>query len=179
MDSQQPVRDRLNGLFRPNPNPHNEPPQIKGGFFRTIMTNYTIPQKAFVLQTEEGSKIFGPFETQEQMRSAMADVIKQIEDADSVGQICVLEQRTRFSVRKPQAEESKIEQESVIQTDERDKAPAKEPALPQEVLDYMTSLSQNTDADLRELGNIKGVDGRITNREKLIEALTAIFIQGN
>jgi hypothetical protein len=43
----------------------------------------------------------------------------------------------------------------------------------------MTSLSQNTDADLRELGNIKGVDGRITNREKLIEALTAIFIQGN
>ena len=146
------------------------------------MTNYTIPQKAFVLQTEEGSKIFGPFETQEQMRSAMADVIKQIEDADSVGQICVLEQRTRFSVRKPQAEESKTEQESVVQTDERDRipeAPKTEPALPQEVLDYMTNLSQNTDADLRELGNIKGVDGRITNREKLIEALTAIFIQGN
>lgn len=146
------------------------------------MTNYTIPQKAFVLQTEEGSKIFGPFETQEQMRSAMADVIKQIEDADSVGQICVLEQRTRFSVRKPQAEESKAEQESVVQTDERDRIPEAyktEPALPQEVLDYMTSLSQNTDADLRELGNIKGVDGRITNREKLIEALTAIFIQGN
>jgi hypothetical protein len=131
--------------------------------------------KCFVVISPDGqTQVKGPFQNNDALRSEFDSVAKT---AQIGSQVVFLEQYSKLKIKAP-AEEIVADQ-SEVQTDERDKAPAKEPALPQEVLDYMTSLSQNTDADLRELGNIKGVDGRITNREKLIEALTAIFIQGN
>lgn len=148
------------------------------------MTNYTTPQKAFVLQTDEGSKIFGPYETQEQMRVAMAEVIKQIEDADSIGQICILEQRNRFTVRKPQTEEVKPVQETKEQIDERDRIPdAPKTQLPseqetEEVISYRASLEALNDGELRELATLKGVDGRISTRDRLIAELVTIFKLG-
>jgi hypothetical protein len=142
------------------------------------MANYTLLQRAYIVMTDAEVKIHGPFDTHEAMSADMHIKIKELESIDVVAQICVLEQKTRFTIRKKDPELEIVVEPAVIQPSDIG-TPVPQGDVPQpespEVLAYRAQLEPMSAEDLRQLANLKGIDGRIQNRDRLIEELIMIF----
>ena len=142
------------------------------------MPNYQAQKKAFLVITDAEEKLFGPFDSNDAMRDAIEGVQKQYTHCT----ICLLEQYSKFKIKPPMPEI--VAQESVPQVDDRDRIPdAPKAQLPteqetEEVLSYRASLEALNDSELRELATLKGVDGRISTRDRLIAELVTIFKLG-
>lgn len=135
--------------------------------------------KAFAVIANGQSKTYGVFETNDQMREAL-ELATQPYQNDPIGcQVILLEQVSKFKVKSPVVgeivAEPSVEQSSDRGTPKPQGATQPAPIDSPEVQSYKAQLEPMGAEDLRQLATIKGIDGRITNRDRLIEELVIIY----
>lgn len=135
--------------------------------------------KAFAIIANGQSKTYGVFDTNEQMREAL-EVATQPYQNDPIGcQVILLEQVSKFKVKAPIVEaieaEPSVEQPSDRGTPKPQGTISQAPIDSPEVIAYKAQIEPMGAEDLRQLATIKGIDGRITNRDRLIEELVLVY----
>jgi hypothetical protein len=133
--------------------------------------------KAFAIITETQSQAYGPFANNDQMRAKLDEVTAQYQN-DSVGcQVVLFEKVSKYKARKLNIEA--VEADPIVIQPSDIGTPVPQGDVPQpespEVLAYRSQLEPMSAEDLRQLANLKGIDGRIQNRDRLIEELIMIF----